>query len=127
MRRETDKAGVTKKFPFGKITAVIGAVAGIVSIIAFSGNVLDTVDEYIVTTQELTVSVQGAEERIIAEINKEAVLTRQAILDILEIRKKKLQKQMEKLEDEGLQAQALKVLDDLKDLKKQINKIKGVE
>lgn len=115
------------RIPYGKIAAIIGAVAGIVSIIAFSGKVLDTVDEYIVTTQELTTTVAGAEERIIAEVNKEAVLTRQAILDMLEIRKNSLEAQMEKLEDKGYPAQALKVLDDLKDLKKLINKIKGVE
>ena len=109
--------------PFSTISAIVGTLAGIVSIIAFTGSVIDKVDEMIISPEELT----GAEQRIIKSIKEEAVLTRSAILTILEARKVKLQKDMAEHEEAGRTIQAQAVLDELRKLKEQIIQIRDAK
>ena len=120
MRRETDKDGVAKKLPIGKITAMIGAVAGVISIIAFSGNVVDAVDDYVVFEADL----KAAKEEVIEHIHKEAVITRDVIVGEILIRKNKLNDDLEDAETEG---EIARILQHIKELNAQLDKIKGID
>lgn len=112
-----------KAKPLATISTIVGTLSGIIAIIAFAGTVIDKVDEMVVSPEELTAS----EERIIDSIRDEAVLTRGAILTILEARKDKLQDDMEALENAGKTIQAEAVLKELLKLKEQIIQIRDAQ
>jgi len=105
--------------PFATAAMLIGIVTGLITIVTFGGTAIDTVGKYIVTNSEL----EESENRIITQIHKEAVVTRNAIIGELLIRKSELVEELEEADTDGAIA---KILNDIKELNARIDKIKGV-
>jgi hypothetical protein len=112
-----------KEKPFATVSKWVGTITGIIAIIYFAGDVVKYADDMVVSPEEL----KGSEQRIIQSVREEAVLTRSAILTILEERKVELRKNMQEHEAAGRTVQAQEVLDELLRLKQQIIEIRDAQ
>jgi len=108
------------RIPYGKIIAGIGAVTGLITILTFGGDAVDKVGDYIITHSELS----EAENRIVNRIHKEAVITREAIVGEILVRKDLLHDQLEEAETEG---EIARILEHIKDLNRRLDKIRGID
>jgi len=86
-----------KNWSITKITTIVGTLAGIVSIIAFSGTIFDKIGKYIVTDNELAL----VENRIIKKFEKEALTIRQVYIEDLLSQKNKLSELLISSKTEG--------------------------
>lgn len=107
-----------KKWTSGKIAAIIGTVAGTVSILAFIGTIYTNLDKWIVTDAELKLS----EDRIIQKIEDEAVKTRTVYITEMIERKTKLESQ---LEDETVPGRIEALIRQIETLDKRIEQLRG--
>jgi len=101
-----------------KLAMIIGIITGTITILVFASDIYKGVGELIVTDSELTVH----EERIIAKIESEAVLTRNVFIRDLEERKTKLTERLDEAENPGQIAQ---ILEEIKVINERISELKG--
>jgi len=101
-----------------KLAMIIGIITGSMTILVFASDIYKGIGELIVTDSELNIH----EERIIAKIQSEAVLTRNVFIRDLEERKIKLTDRLDETENAG---QIARILEEIKVINERIKELKG--
>jgi len=101
-----------------QIAMIIGIITGSLTIGVFASDIYNGIGKLIVTDAELVIH----EERIIAKIRSEAVLTRNVFIRDLTERKTKLTDRLDETENPGRIAQ---ILEEIKVLNERINELRG--
>ena len=108
-----------KEKPISTVSMIVGILTGFITLGAFSTDAIKITDKYIVTEAELI----EMEVRIIDQIQQEAIITREVIIGEILVRKNRLQHELELAETEG---EIARILLQINDLNRQLDKIKGV-
>lgn len=107
-----------KENPWKVASTVVGVITGIITVLVFGGNMVKHINEYIVTDAELA----AAEQRIVAKIEKEAVLTRSVYIQELIERKTKLTEKLDQTKNPG---QVARLIEEIRELNEHIDKLRG--